>query len=155
MDLQPSERALRGIVISIAESSSGGEDLDSGLVTYTQLGAAAKKLGFPWTYPMVTKPFRGLGSALGKISMYEHSLGRPLITALVVQEDGRRPGPGFWLHAESLAAINVGADREKFWQAEVERVTHFWREAKTDPYRVHDAAASRALELLRLIRRDL
>ena len=36
---------------------------------------------------MVTKPFRGLGQALGKISMYEHSFGRPLLTALVVQEE--------------------------------------------------------------------
>ena len=67
----------------------------------------------------------------------------------------RRPGDGFWVLAESLSAIQVGPDRDKFWWQEVERVARFWQEATTDPFRIHDAAASRALELLRLIRRDM
>lgn len=152
MQLNPAERVLRRVIIDAAKATPIDEG-QSGLITYTELGAGAEALGFHWTYPMIVKPFRGMGAALGKIVTYEHSLGRPLLSALVVKEQSRRPGAGFSQIAATLGRMGAADDAEKFWSSEVEDVIAFWREAQDNL--ILDAAMGRALELLRLIRRDL
>ncbi len=144
--LTPSERILRAVMIDGARHAE-----EPGTLTYTDLGRrAAKHTRWSFTYPMIEKPFRGLGKALGKISTYEHSLGRPLITALVVQQQSGRPGEGFAQLARSLGRLTTD-DEESFWLVEVESVREFWQDP--DPTRILDAAVDRLTGQLRSIQR--
>lgn len=146
--LTPSERILRYVLVDAARHAD-----DPGTLTYTDLGRrAAEHSDWSFTYPMIEKPFRGMGEALGKVSIYEHSLGRPMITALVVQQQSQRPGEGFAQLARTLGRL-TSEDAETFWRDEVASVREFWRDP--DPTRILDAAMSLVLEQLRLIRRDL
>ena len=68
-----------------------------------------------------------LRSFLGEISAAESSLGRGMLTALVVHKQGDyQPGPGFFDLARQLG--HDTSDIEKFWIQEVKRVFAAWTE---------------------------
>ena len=62
---------------------------------------------------------------LGQISEEEDAAGRGMLTALVVCQDDRRPGPGFWRLAARLGRNTK--DREKFWTEEFQQVVRGWK----------------------------
>jgi hypothetical protein len=146
--LTPAERVLRAVMIDRARTAAAGDPC----LTYTELGEEARKREMPGTYPMTNKPFRGMGEALGNIVRYEHALGRPLLTSLIVQQGSRRPGEGFIRLAEHLGR-DVSAGEETFWRAEVAAVVEFWQD--DDPTRISDAAFAKVLDELTRLRRDL
>jgi hypothetical protein len=69
------------------------------------------------------------GQMLGEISRREHECGRPMLSAVVVRAQGRRPGPGFFKLARQLGRIPEDAtdeELESFWRAEQEAVYAEW-----------------------------
>lgn len=147
--LTRAERLLRSILVGAARS-----DVDPGTLTYTQLGQqAAQRPEWDFTSPMTVAPFRGMGRALAHICTYEHGLGRPMITALVVRQETQRPGEGFAQLARELGRLGVGDDAELFWSEELLSVRAFWKD--DDPSRILDAGLNKLFDELRAIRRSL
>lgn len=69
-----------------------------------------------------------IGELLGTISRYEHQEGRPMLSAVVVDRQEHRPGPGFFSLAEELGLFEPASDdREAFFVAELGRVHSRWR----------------------------
>jgi hypothetical protein len=101
---------------------------------------------------MLKPPFRGVGAELGVVSSYEAAFGRPLLSALVIQEASGQPGPGFVELAIRLG-VEVGTDHDSYVQAEQQLVREFWRD--DDPTRILDAGLAAVLDRLDQIRRDL
>ena len=145
--LTPNERVLRAVMIARVREKEPEITL-----TYSELGDRATEYGWTGVYPMLEPPFRGLGEALGNISRYEFSLGRPLLSAIIVKQESRRPGVGFFTMLAQPLGHDV-SDQESYWQSEIEALVDFWRD--DDPTRITDAAFGRILEQLRRIRRDL
>ena len=112
----------------------------------------AEKRGLVSSYPMLKPPFRGMGAELGVVSTYESAFGRPLLSALVIQEASGQPGPGF-IDLASRLGVEVSENHSAYVSAEQRLVRAFWRDP--DPTRVFDAGLTRVLEQLRDIRRDL
>ena len=82
-----------------------------------------------------------IGSILGACSDYENIQGRPLISAIVVNETTGYPGQGFWGLAGIPGNIRLSVqysdieygysmtdDMLGFWSAEVKRCFDWWRE---------------------------
>lgn len=62
---------------------------------------------------------------LGDISKDEHSDGRGLLSAIVVNKTGdKRPGHGFFDLAKSLG--HDISDKDKFWLEELEKIRKSW-----------------------------
>src|SRR4051812_5090898 len=93
---------VRGRLIEVARRR--------GLITYGELciGLAKPKL-FPGS--------ADLSGLLFQVSRYERRNGRPLLTALVVNADGR-PGRGFFSMAQS-EGMGDGSDDLALWAGEV------------------------------------
>ena len=81
-------------------------------------------------------PIRGhnlaseLGQVLGEISEDEHISGRPMLSAVAVNENGE-PGEGFYTLANSLGLLPDNAndnDKTAFWQNELKKVYKTWRQ---------------------------
>lgn len=87
--LTPFEHRLRNVLVRRAQAADP-VDSRSACITYTDLGLAIDPQAVV-RYPMTRPPFRGLGEALGHVSMYEAEHGRPLLSALVVEQESRRP----------------------------------------------------------------
>ncbi len=69
---------------------------------------------------------RQVGPSLERISDYETSKHRPILTAVVVHSGKNTiPGDGFFKYAESIHAF-AGRDREGFWHEELDRVYTYW-----------------------------
>jgi hypothetical protein len=54
-----------------------------------------------------------------------HAAGKPMLSALVVNQDTKIPGPGFFELAVALGKLPAGAsdqDKKAFWQKELEAV---------------------------------
>lgn len=87
--LTPEEKRVREILISVASNRS--------IIHYTELCRKATlklDMGIPAD--------RGkIGNILGEISSYEHELGRPLLSSVVVSVNGEQ-GDGFFKLAEEL-----------------------------------------------------
>ena len=67
---------------------------------------------------------RQAGHLLGEISDESHKDGKPMLSAIVVNQTGR-PGKGFYELAIRLGKLAPGAsseDRENFWKREVNAV---------------------------------
>ena len=150
IDLTPPERVIRRILLDRAGSAP--TDPLGACLTYSELGLAFDPQGnFHHRWPMSVAPFRGLGEALGHVSMYEDDHGRPLLSCLVVQDGARHPGEGFATLARHL---NFDVDDEfKFWGREVARTVDLWSDS--DPTRIVDAALERIVRDLVAIKRML
>ena len=152
LSLTQFEHAIRSVLIDHAQRA-GAADPMTACLTYTELG---DELGDEHgSYPMVKPPFRGLGEALGHVCMYEVERGRPMLTALVVQQGSQRPGDGFPQLARHLgfAVGNTPADEVAFWRAELAEVVRVW--AGGDPTALLDGGIEVILEELRTIKQLL
>jgi hypothetical protein len=126
-------------------------DAEDHCITYKQLGMRVDPNGV-WHYPMTRPPFRGLNEALGHVSKYEAEHGRPMLTALVVNEGTRKPGSGF----TKLAVNDLGrevSDPDVFWREELARVVSFW--TADDLVLVIDSATGQVLSELVTIKRQI
>lgn len=74
------------------------------------------------------KPQSGaMRELLMEISVAEHGAGRPLLSAIVVRTDTRRPGKGFEAMARRLKC-RVGSHPDRFWRRQRDQVwKHAWR----------------------------
>jgi hypothetical protein len=69
-----------------------------------------------------------IGSIVGACSIYEQIYGRPLISAIALNAETKRPSEGFW----GLPGLPRGVDRDAFWSQEVQRVFQTWADGKED-----------------------
>jgi hypothetical protein len=152
LSLTQFEHAIRSVLIGHVEGADATDPMTACL-TYTQLGA---EVGSDHgSYPGVTPPFRGLGKALGHVCMYEVERGRPMLTAVVVQQGSQRPGEGFAQLGRQLGfdVGNTPADEEAFWRAELAEVVRVW--ARNDPTAFLDGGIGVLLDELRAIKQLL
>ena len=102
--------------------------------TYEELKHVARRESYT-TYSKIA-PLAGLdmdsqadrnriAEILGEISTHEHSLGRPLPSAVVVLAEEGKPGQGFFTLARQLGLYG-GGDDLKFWLDEIKRVHQCW-----------------------------
>ena len=66
------------------------------------------------------------GQALGEISEDEVRAGRPMLSAVAVNVNGKA-GPGFFGLARDLGRLSAGDDEEAFWRRELEAAYETWR----------------------------
>ncbi len=80
-------------------------------------------------YGAVLKELRGagrgyVGQVLDELNRQEHAYGRPLLSAIVVDRAGGRPGEGFFLLVKELRAAS--GDENAMWEAERDAVWAFY-----------------------------
>ena len=56
-----------------------------------------------------------VGNILDEINRYEHSKGKPMLSAIVVSKTTRQPSSGFYDCAETLGLWHRGENKELFW----------------------------------------
>ena len=101
--------AIRERLLEIARNGS--------TTTYKELG---KAVGLHWRS-------RHLFDALDEINRHEHGGKRPLLTAVVINAESRRPGPGFFNLAKVLGLFDPARDDERgYWERERQRVYSHW-----------------------------
>lgn len=66
-----------------------------------------------------------IGELLDEINRHEHTNGRPLISAIVVQKDTLRPGQGFFKLSHVLGLF-TGNDKDAFYIQELRKVHDYW-----------------------------
>ena len=66
------------------------------------------------------------GHILGEISEDEVRAGRPMLSAVAVNVNGK-VGPGFFDLAKELGRMSPGQDESAFWKQELEAVYDAWR----------------------------
>lgn len=66
-----------------------------------------------------------MAQILDEISRGEHSLGRPLLSAVVIRKDRNLPGEGFFNLARELGQY-AGGDDLGYWVKELKRVHLHW-----------------------------
>lgn len=146
--LTSAERDIHRVLLSRAQDTDPATS-DEACITYKALGRLIDPEG---RNPGMTRPpFRTMFSALGHVSMYEVEHGRPLLSALVVNQDSGTAGPGFADLARHLG-FEV-QDDEAFWRRTLEEVVRFW--SAKDPVLVLDASVDRVVEELRQIKARL
>ncbi len=71
-----------------------------------------------------------MAEILGTISTYEHSEGRPMLSAIVVLADVGYPGEGFFTLGRELGLHHGHQDLEdlNFFVKEVQRVYEYWKD---------------------------
>ena len=68
-----------------------------------------------------------VGSLLGKISRYEHSHGRPMLSVVIQHSGTEGPGPGFFKLAEELGRFMPEfMDEKEFLRQEFNFVRKYW-----------------------------
>jgi hypothetical protein len=109
-------------------------------ISYKELGLMIDPEGKSWAVSRA--PFRRMFPALGHVSAYETEHGRPMLSALVVREDSRKPGSGYIQLARDcgIATENEG---EEFWKQQLTEVVRFW--ATGDPVLLLDAAVDKLM----------
>ncbi|TET18177.1 MAG: hypothetical protein E3J75_00750 [Dehalococcoidia bacterium] len=102
-------------------------------ITYGKLGA---RIGL---YPLSELFQLKIGHIVGACSVYEHEHGRPLISALVVNEETNRPGKGFWglpgipphlrknIGIEDITVFKLDEGRESFWINQIKQIDKCWK----------------------------
>ncbi len=115
-------------------------DPGRGCITHLDLGRAVDPAG-NWRYPMTKSPFRGLKVALEHVSTFETERGRPMVTALVVDEGTRVPDDSF---GELGARLGFDGEAPNFWEDELREVVRFWT-SDDILLRALDAATDRIL----------
>ncbi|MFF2203932.1 hypothetical protein [Streptomyces sp. NPDC058145] len=108
-------------------------------LTYKELGLLIDPKGR--NPGMSRPPFRTLFPLLGNVSRYEVLHGRPMLSALVVAQETRVPGPGFVELARHLE-LPV-RDPDAYWEEELSEVIRFW--SAHDQVLILDAAVDRLM----------
>jgi hypothetical protein len=67
-----------------------------------------------------------IAGILGEISRYEHTLGHPMLSVVVVHKANNIPGQGFFTLARELGLYR-GNDDLLFFTEELRKVHEFWR----------------------------
>lgn len=75
-----------------------------------------------------------VGQVSGEISEDEHIQGRPMLSAVAISTERRRPGPGFFGLARDMRILHGSSeqDERRFWAAEKAAVYDTWREDSQD-----------------------
>jgi len=70
------------------------------------------------------------GHLLGEISDFEHSNGRPMLSALVINKGTEKPGEGFFKLARHLGKLKSVSEKDEkpFWEQELQAVYDAWKE---------------------------
>jgi hypothetical protein len=123
--LTPFEHVLRNALVDSVRAADSA-DPQGPCLSYRQLGQMTDPDGTSH-YPMTRPPFRGLNEALGHISMYEVEHGRPMLSAIVVNEETGYPGNGF-ARLGSHLGFNVEDDKA-FWRSELAALVRLWTAA--------------------------
>lgn len=144
--LTPFEYVLRRALVGRVHGTDAESPMDCSL-SYKDLGLMADP-DHTSHYPMTRPPFRGLNEALGHVSMYEVEHGRPMLSAIVVNEDTGRPGSGFAKLARHLGFMVE--EEDTFWRTELEAVVRFWNDV--DLVLVVDAALETVMDELSAIK---
>lgn len=121
--LTPFEHVLRRALVDRIGASASPDPREHCL-SYRRLGLLVDPDDRS-RYPMTRPPFRGLNEALGHVSMYEAERGRPMLTAIVVNEETGHPGSGFARLGRHLG-FDVD-DEDGFWRAELDAAVRFWK----------------------------
>ena len=123
--LRPDEQEVRHYLIERAKKADPSRPL-SARITYKALTEAVDPgRRFSWSaWPR----YNGIGPLLGHISEYEVEHGRPMLSALAVRTQGRRPGDRFYPLARKLGRLDSSdPDAERrFWEAEIAEVVRYW-----------------------------
>jgi hypothetical protein len=136
VSLTPIEERIRLFLIDRAKRTTRISPFDA-RVTYADLCASVDPEQHYWKWPR----FRGIGKAIAHISTYEHQFGRPLLSALVVQERTNRAGDGFAELCRDLGH-RIQPDQERvFWRGQVEAVVRYWRSTSTEGTAEDDPSA--------------
>lgn len=69
-----------------------------------------------------------VGWILGEISEEEHSLGRPMLSVVVVNQQNNMSSEGFYVLAHDLGKFTGTTDQDKanFWNSELQAVYAIW-----------------------------
>lgn len=67
-----------------------------------------------------------IASILGRISTYEHQLGHPMLSAVVLLKDKNSTGEGFFTLAEELGLHDGIVDDDRFLMTELAKVYEHW-----------------------------
>lgn len=97
------------------------------LGTYKQLSERVDAI--PWPDGPHTHEGSQIGWLLGNVSAREWVEDRPLLSAVVVAADTRKPGRGFFDLAVELGELQRGASTDRkddYWAAEVGRCFSHW-----------------------------
>ena len=109
---------------------------DHRLLTYPDVAAI---MGLPRTgYDMGRK----VGAMADAINRFERDAGRPMLSALLVQTQSRRPGEGFYACAIQFGRATGFADnasKRAFWEAERDKVYAEWKPSAPIPRTQHPA----------------
>jgi len=101
-------RTFREIYLSLIETA-----IERRKITFAEFAKKVnEKLGEPVLPEKGNWLGTSLGTILGFISLYEYSMGRPLLSALVVRADSGSPGNGFYSLGNALG-FKVSAKVER------------------------------------------
>ena len=121
-ELSPAEEKVRQILIERAKKTNP-QIPRKALITYRDVCTAADPDQTYWKWPR----YRGIGTALGHVSSYEHEHDRPLLSALVVQQQTMRAGDGFANDLGRGLGFDIPPGGERgFWLEQVESVVRYW-----------------------------
>jgi hypothetical protein len=134
IQLDESERQLQRFLRDRAHQAQGHDPL-SACITYGNLCHEIDPGERIWKHPR----YKGIGQALGHVSLYEYRHGRPLLSALVIRAGEGHPGPGFVddLCRRTLDITVAEGEERAFWKASVANVVRFWSDP--DPMAAVDA----------------
>lgn len=68
-----------------------------------------------------------IGRILGRVSSEEAHAGRPLLSVIVVSQDTKLPGGGFYNLGKELGLLESGETEEHFINRQAERVYDYWQ----------------------------
>ena len=141
-------------------------------LTYTDVGRLVDPEGTQ-VYPMTRRPFRGMHTTLGHVSMHRGRARSPVALCLGRVERDRHPGRRLreacrhpWLHRPPDARSRcwtmttsttrgiLEGEALTFWKDEVHRVVAFWSAAAHDPMVVPDAHVARIMDSSRESRKQ-
>ena len=69
---------------------------------------------------------REIGQILGEISEDEVRAGRPMLSSVAVNVNGK-PGSGFFVLARDLGRLDQNQDESAFWKEELRAACSAWR----------------------------
>lgn len=108
---------------------------DSLPISYSELGAW---IGLPFVPDSKWWPLK-MAHLLGACAFFEHTNERPMITSIVVNNETKRPGQGFWgidgipsklrlesAHEDQLSGLVRSELRDEFWIQAMKAVYEYW-----------------------------
>ena len=109
---------FKRIYQKLIEKAKAGKLINYGDFIYGGCGVARGQ-GKPWQ----------IGTVLGDICEYEHSNGRPLLSAICVLRETGMPSVGFWDLEFIPDSIRNGTEveRREFWKARRDEVFNYWQ----------------------------